>query len=121
LAFNNSIFDKIDAHIAVCALTQILIQTAKIAERHIFRVIHDIINSLWIQKNNNNAKREQGEKNNNIYDDYLRLEQSVEPETGFIISFEGVYKWIVFVSSKTHSESLVGSRSFGAFENGRLK
>jgi len=25
-------------------------------------------------KNNNNAKRKQGEKNNNIYDDYLRLE-----------------------------------------------
>jgi DNA polymerase elongation subunit (family B) len=93
LAFNNSIFDKIDAHIAVCALIQILLQTAKIAERHIFRVIRCIIDSLWIQKNNNsNAKREQGEKNNNIYDDYLRLEESVEQETGFIISFEGVYK-----------------------------
>ena len=63
LAFNNSKFDGIDAHIAVCVLIQILLQTAKIAERHIFSVIHGIIDSLWIQKNNNNnSKREQCEK-----------------------------------------------------------
>ena len=124
LGFNNAKFGRIDAHIAVCAFDrQILLQIAKIAERHGFRIIHGIIDSFWIQKrnnNNNNAKTQQGEKNN-IYDDCLRLKKSIEQETGFIISFEGIYKWIVFVCSKRYNESPVGNQYFGAFENGSLK
>jgi DNA polymerase-2 len=51
LGFNNAKFGRIDAHIAVCAFDrQILLQTAKIAERHGFRVLHGIVDSLWIQK-----------------------------------------------------------------------
>jgi DNA polymerase, archaea type len=124
LGFNNAKFGRIDAHIAVCAFDrQILLQTAKIAERHGFKVIHGIIDSLWIQKknnNNNNTKIKQGKKNN-IYDDYQRLKKSIEQETGFIISFEGIYKWIVFVCSKRDKQSPVGNRYFGAFENGSMK
>src|SRR5215208_4477601 len=60
LGFNNAKFGRIDAHIAVCAFDrQILLQTAKIAERHGFRVLHGIVDSLWIQKKKNEATKQE--------------------------------------------------------------
>jgi DNA polymerase-2 len=57
LGFNNAKFGRIDAHIAVCAFDrQIVLQVAKIAERHGFKVLHGIVDSLWIKKNSNTAK-----------------------------------------------------------------
>jgi DNA polymerase-2 len=54
LGFNNAKFGRIDAHIAVCAFDrQIVLQVAKIAERHGFKVLHGIVDSLWIKKNSN--------------------------------------------------------------------
>lgn len=115
LGFNNAKFGRIDAHIAVCAFDrQILLQAAKIAERHGFRVLHGIVDSLWIQKNNNTTTKAN-------HNDYLELKESIEQETGFTISFEGVYKWIVFANSKTNSKLPVVNRYFGAFEDRSLK
>jgi DNA polymerase-2 len=52
LSFNNAKFGRIDAHIAVCAFDRlVLLQTAKIAERHGFRVLHGIVDSIWVKKN----------------------------------------------------------------------
>ena len=51
LGFNNAKFGRIDAHIAVCAFDrQVLLQAAKIAERLGFRVLHGIVDSIWIKK-----------------------------------------------------------------------
>src|SRR5919197_1494184 len=116
LGFNNAKFGRIDAHIAVCAFARkILLQAAKIAERHGFEVLHGIVDSIWIKKkeNNNNVKVNPG--------DYLKLKQSIERETGFKISFEGIYKWIAFIYSKRDNTLPVPNRYFGAFENGSLK
>ena len=50
LGFNNAKFGRIDAHIAVCAFDrQIFLQTSKIAERYGFRIVHGIIDSIWVQ------------------------------------------------------------------------
>ena len=51
LGFNNTKFGRIDAHIAVCAFDrQIVLQAARIAERHCFKVLRGIVDSLWIKK-----------------------------------------------------------------------
>ena len=112
LGFNNAKFGRIDAHIAVCAFDrQILLQTAKIAEREGFRILHGIVDSLWIQqkKKKNTAITKQG---------YLELKESIEEQTGFAISFEGIYKWIAFVPSKINNQLPVPNRYFGVFEEG---
>src|SRR5919112_1550028 len=112
LGFNNAKFGRIDAHIAVCAFDrQILLQTAKIAERDGFRILHGIVDSLWIQqkKKKNTAITKQG---------YLELKDSIEEQTGFAISFEGIYKWIAFVPSKINNQLPVPNRYFGVFEEG---
>jgi DNA polymerase elongation subunit (family B) len=42
--------------------------------------------------------------------------------TGFAISFEGIYKWIAFVHSKSSKHVPVPNRYFGVFEDdGSLK
>ncbi|HZH39025.1 MAG TPA: DNA polymerase domain-containing protein, partial [Bacillales bacterium] len=53
LGFSNSKFGRIDAHIAVCAFARdILLETAKIAEKHGFEVIHGIVDSIWVREKN---------------------------------------------------------------------
>lgn len=64
LGFNNAKFGRIDAHIAVCAFDrQIMLQVVKIAERHGFRVLHGIVDSIWVKT------RQRMEWNNTINDE----------------------------------------------------
>jgi DNA polymerase, archaea type len=115
LGFNNAKFGRIDAHIGVCAFDrQILLQAAKIAERHGFRVLHGIVDSLWIRKKKDGSIRIKEE-------DYLQLKEFIENKTGFKISFEGIYKWIAFIHSKRNDVLPVPNRYFGVFEDGSLK
>ena len=113
LGFNNAKFGRIDAHIAVCAFDrQILLQTIRIAESHGFEILHAIVDSIWIKK----KKKDTINKN-----DYENLKTEIENQTGFPISFEGIYKWIVFVPSKNNTILPVSNRYFGVFEDGTVK
>ena len=110
LGFNNAKFGRIDAHIAVCAFDRkILIQATRTAESLGFRVLHGIVDSLWVQKRNATP------------DDYAKLKKAIEQETGFEISFEGVYKWVAFVHAKDYKKVPVPNRYFGVFEDGKIK
>jgi DNA polymerase I len=114
----------LSCRILVCAFARkILLQAAKIAEQHRFRVLHGIVDSLWIKKKkeNNDEKNNSGNNNYNYYDDYLTLKNSIEKETGFTVSFEGVYKLIAFTHSKTNRPSTLPNRYFGVFDDGSLK
>lgn len=128
LGFNNAKFGRIDAHIAVCAFDRkILSDAASISEKYGCRVLHGIVDSIWIQhkgKKNDNAKivtttamtkKKEGEEY------YLKLKESIEQQTGFKISFEGLYKWIIFTGSKQNDTLPVPNRYFGSFEGNSLK
>jgi DNA polymerase elongation subunit (family B) len=110
LGFNNAKFGRIDAHIAVCAWDRkILVDTARIAERRGYEVIHGVVDSLWLRREGANEA------------DYLELKKEVEEETGFPLSFEGIYKWVVFLPSKVDAGLPVLNRYFGAYRTGELK
>ena len=110
LGFNNAKFGRIDAHIAVCAFDrQIILQTVRIAESKGFKILHAIVDSIWIQKKNV------------VNNDYKSLKTEIENKTGFPISLEGIYKWIVFVPSKSNTILPVSNRYFGVFEDGTVK
>lgn len=110
LGFNNAKFGRIDAHIAVCAFDRTLfLQSVRIAERQGFKVLHGMVDSLWVQKRGA------------VESDYLELKHTIEQETGFSISFEGVYKWIVFAQSKESDLLPAANRYFGAFSDGSTK
>ncbi len=110
LGFNNAKFGRIDAHIAVCAWDRkTLVDTARIAERSGFEVLHGIVDSLWVRKEG----APEGE--------YLGLKALIESETGFAMSFEGIYKWVVFLPSKVDPGIPVLNRYFGVYRDGELK
>ena len=110
LGFNNAKFGRIDAHIAVCAWDRkILLDAARIAEERGFEVMHGIVDSLWVKKEGADRK------------DYLELKAGIESETGFAMTFEGIYKWLAFLPSKADPRVPVLNRYFGAYEDGSLK
>jgi len=110
LGFNNAKFGRIDAHIAVCAWDRkILIDTARLAEQRGFEVMHGIVDSLWLQR----AGSEES--------DYLDLRGEIEEQTGFAMTFEGLYRWVVFLPSKVDPNIPVLNRYFGVYRNGELK
>lgn len=110
LGFNNAKFGRIDAHIAVCAWDRkILTDSARVAERRGFEVIHGIVDSLWV-------KRPRADREN-----YLELKSEIEAETGFSMSFEGIYKWVTFLPSKVDAGIPVLNRYFGAYQDGEVK
>jgi len=121
LGFSNSKFGRIDAHIAVCAFARdILLKTSKIAERHGFEVIHGIVDSIWVREKNGVINYSTNAPNNTS-NRYMNLKKDIEEQTGFSISFEGIYKWIVFDSSKTNPQLPALNRYFGVFEDGTIK
>ena len=110
LGFNNAKFGRIDAHIATCAWDRkVLLDAARIAEDRGFEIIHGIVDSLWLRK----LGADRG--------DYLELRAEIEARTGFAMSFEGIYKWIAFLSSKAEPGVPVLNRYFGVYQEGGLK
>jgi DNA polymerase, archaea type len=80
-----------------------------IAEDMNFDVLHGIVDSIWVKKDNATKKS------------YSKLKETIEKETEFDISFEGVYKWIAFLPSEINSHLPVLNKYFGVFEDGTIK
>src|SRR6266699_321394 len=110
LGFKNARFGKIDAHIATCAFSRkVLGQASALSEAHGFKLVHGIVDSFWLSKPD--ATREE----------YEELCKVIGEKLGLPISFEGVYKWIVFLSSKIDSKVVGLNWYYGIFEDGTLK
>ena len=109
LGFNNAKFGRIDAHMAVCAFARrLLLDAIHTAENDGFRVLHGIVDSMWIHKKDATKK------------DYDNLRNKIAKETKLDLSLD-VYNWIVFFSSKENKIVPVSNRYFGAKQNGELK
>jgi DNA polymerase-2 len=110
LGFKNARFGKIDAHIATCAYARDALQKASaIAESRGFQVIHGIVDSLWLRK----AKASDSE--------YHDLCHEIETNLDLPISFEGIYRWIVFLNSRINPNVPVLNRYYGVFRDGTMK
>ena len=110
LGFKNARFGKIDAHIATCAFSREALKKATvIAESKGFKLVHGIVDSMWLKKKEATI----GE--------YNLLCDEIERELDLPISFEGRYKWIVFLNSRINPKLPVLNRYYGVFEDGSLK
>jgi DNA polymerase, archaea type len=110
LGFKNARFGKIDAHIATCAFSRVILnQAIAIAEDHGYKLIHAIVDSMWLAKPG--ATRV----------DYEKLSALISKEVKLPIGFEGQYKWIVFLNSKIDPRVPVLNRYYGVFQDGTRK
>jgi DNA polymerase elongation subunit (family B) len=110
LGYRNAKFGTVDGHMGVCAFgREALLKAAHIAEDYGFEVIHGIVDSLWLKKPDATLE------------EYNALCKKITAEVGVPIAFEGRYKWIAFLPSKTHPRIGVLNRYYGVMENGRIK
>ena len=79
------------------------------AESQGYEVLHALVDSLYLWKADATAA------------DYERLAGEIAVATGLPMAVEGVYRWIVFVPSKTSPRIGVPNRFFGVMEDGKLK
>ncbi len=110
LGFSNSKFGTVDGHIGVCAFARdTFLKAARLAEDEGFEVLHGIVDSLWLKKQDASPTQ------------YERLCCRITDEIGVPINFEGRYKWIIFLPSRLHPRVSVLNRYFGVLENGKTK
>ncbi len=110
LGYRNAKFGTVDGHMGVCAFgREALLKAAHTAEEHGFEVVHGIVDSLWLKKQDAPVE------------EYTRLCKIISDQVGVPINFEGRYKWIVFLPSKTHPRIGVFNRYYGVMENGKIK
>ena len=110
LGYKNSRFGKVDAHIAVCAFARdALLRTVRIAEKYGFEVVHGVVDSLWLKKEDAEPR------------DYAELCGEVSRVIGVPLNVEGRYRWIVLLPSRTHVGIPVLNRYYGVFDSGRIK
>jgi DNA polymerase elongation subunit (family B) len=110
LGYRNAKFGTVDGHIGVCAFGRnAFLKAARIAESRGFEVIHGIVDSLWLKKEDATTQ------------EYSDLCTETSEEMGVPLNFEGRYKWIVFLPSKIHPNIGVLNRYFGVMESGKVK
>ena len=110
LGFKNARFGKIDAHIATCAFSRVFLHRAiAIAQARGFKLVHGIVDSMWLSKPDATAA------------DYEELCAVIRKDLDLPLSFEGQYKWIVFLNSKTDPQAPVLNRYYGIFQDRTLK
>ncbi len=110
LGYRNARYGRIEAHEAVTAFgREKLLQAKEIAERRGFEVIHAIVDSLWVRKDDMTHGDREG------------LLSEISNAVGIPIAVEGHYRWIAFVPSRTAPNLAVANRFFGLFDDGGMK
>lgn len=110
LGFKKSRLGRIEAHESVNAFARdTLLRAKEIAEEEGFELIHAIVDCVWLKKPGA------------THEDYHRLSEKIEQETGIKISVEGIYQWIVFPSSKMDEEIPTATRYVGMYDTGEFK
>jgi DNA polymerase elongation subunit (family B) len=84
-------------------------KAAAIAEAQGFKLVHGIVDSMWLRKRNATDH------------EYQELCEQIERRLDLPISFEGRYKWIVFLNSRINPRIPVLNRYYGVFSDGKLK
>ncbi|MHA1688365.1 MAG: DNA polymerase domain-containing protein [Promethearchaeota archaeon] len=115
LGFKNARFGKIEAHQAVCAFArEILMHATKIAESHGCKILHGIVDSLWLQDLKGRDPREFEEETKQIAEEISR-------ETGIPMSWEGFFDFIVFLPSRAEPTVPTLNHYWGIKTNGEIK
>jgi len=115
LGFKNARFGKIEAHQTVCAFArEFLMRAAEIAERYGCRIIHGIVDSLWLK----DTKGRTPEEFDNVT---KKIVEDISKETRIPMNWEGRYNVIVFLPSRAEPDIPALSHYWGIKSDGELK
>jgi DNA polymerase elongation subunit (family B) len=108
--YRNARFGRIECHEAINAYARELLgNLVPAAEAAGYRVVHGIVDSLWLRPDPTIAPP-----------DPERFAQRMSARYDLPLGYEGRYRWIVFLPAVTHGFG-VPNRYFGRYENGEFK
>jgi len=115
LGFKNARFGKIEAHQTVCAFArEFLMRSAEVAEEHGCKIIHGIVDSIWL-KDTKNRPPEEFEKVTK------EVAEEITKSVGIPMSWDGRYNVIVFLPSRAEPDIPALSHYWGIKSNGEVK
>jgi DNA polymerase elongation subunit (family B) len=148
LGFRNSRFGRVEGHQSVCAYArELILQTQEIAERNNFRIIHGIVDSIWIQHNDFQVgiipNKDDGGKPklvgvshftktgprpeilkkelDELTEKANKVAREVKSKVNIPIGLDAIYKFIVFLPSRSHPEIPVLNHYWGVTYDGEIK
>ncbi|KKN14578.1 hypothetical protein LCGC14_0994630, partial [marine sediment metagenome] len=115
LGFKNARFGKIEAHQTVCAFArEFLMRSAEIATKHGCKIIHGIVDSIYLKDTKGRTPEE-----------FERVTKKIAREildhTKIPMSWDGRYNIIVFLPSKVDRDIPALTHYWGIKTNGELK
>lgn len=106
--YKNARYGRIECHESITAFSRtILLDAMHLAEHYGYRVLHGIVDSLWVQAVTPVVSP-------------VKLAQIISKKTGVRLDIEAYYDWIVFLKSKHHEYGAL-NRYYGRFTTGELK
>ncbi|MDH5718172.1 MAG: DNA polymerase [Spirochaetia bacterium] len=112
LGFRNAKFGKLESHESVTAFGRDILLTAMhLAEDKGFNLIHAITDCIFIDKGGELLLKEEIEE----------LCRTIYRTVKIKITTDGIYTWLLFLSSREDSKLPVAGKYLGRFETGELK
>ncbi len=115
LGFKNARFGKIEAHQTVCAFArEFLMRAYEIAKMHGCKVIHGIVDSLWLQDT-------EGRTSEEFERVTKKVAEEITKETKIPMSWDGQFDFVVFLPSQAEPEVPTLNHYWGIKSNGEIK
>ncbi len=115
LGFKNARFGKIEAHQTVCAFArEFLLRSAEIAKKYSCKIVHGIVDSMWLQ----DTKGRTPEEFETIT---KKIAEEISESTGIPMSWDGQFNFIVFLPSRAEPDVPALSHYWGIKNNGEVK
>ena len=115
LGFKNARFGKIEAHQTVCAFArEFLMRSAEIAEEHGCKVIHGIVDSIWLKDTKSRSPEE-------FEVVTKKIAEEITEQVGIPMSWDGRYNFIVFLPSRAEPDIPALSHYWGIKSDGETK
>ncbi len=127
LGYKNARFGRIEAHEAVTAYgRECLLRAKEIAEARGLRVLHAMVDSLWVVKDRRPPTADRDGSAAvcgppSAVSDYDVLLDEITRATQIPIALEGIYRWVAFLPSRQDERMSVANRYIGVFEDGESK
>ena len=115
LGFKNARFGKIEAHQTVCAFArEFLMRSFEIAEAYGCRVVHGIVDSMWLQDTLGRSPEEFERVTK-------KIAKKITEETNIPMSWDGRFNIIVFLPSQAEPDIPALSHYWGIKTDGETK